>query len=189
VVTESAFAWSVPVQLADIPDEGLERSIVAGEAERNAIAQAAGLRGLPGLEAYFRLTHVAGSAVRVEGRVSAQVVQTCVVTLEPVENTVDEAVEVLFAPPESAAPTARDAEDDGEGEDPPEPLIGDTIDLARIAVEFLVLGLDPYPRKPGAVFEAVVTPPDPADHPFAALGALKQEKPDPSTGAGRKKPR
>ncbi len=39
----------------------------------------------------------------------------------------------------------------------PEPLIGGVVDLGALATEFLILGLDPYPRKPGAVFEP---PPD-----------------------------
>ena len=52
------------------------------------------------------------------------------------------------------------------------------VDLGAVATEFLLLGIDPYPRKPGAVFDA---PPagDPSSHPFAALAALKKgETPD-----------
>ena len=40
-------------------------------------------------------------------------------------------------------------------EDPPEPIVNGAIDLGALAAEFLMLGLDPYPRKPGAVFEPV----------------------------------
>ncbi len=68
-------------------------------------------------------------------------------------------------------------------EDPPEPIVNGAIDLGALAVEFLMLGLDPYPRKPGAVFEPVIAPVDPADHPFAALGALKN--PDSAGQAGQ----
>ena len=53
----------------------------------------------------------------------------------------------------------------------PEPLIGGVVDLGALATEFLLLGLDPYPRKPGAVFE----PPrdlKPDAGPFAALAKL-----------------
>ena len=55
----------------------------------------------------------------------------------------------------------------------PEPLIGGTVDLGALATEFLILGLDPYPRKPGATFQ----PPGNAssdEGPFAALGKLKK---------------
>ena len=52
-------------------------------------------------------------------------------------------------------------------------IVGGTIDLGRLAMEFLTLGIDPYPRKPGVVFVAPEAPKDPEEHPFAALKALK----------------
>jgi hypothetical protein len=60
-------------------------------------------------------------------------------------------------------------------EDAPEPLVGGQIDLGAIATEFLILAIDPYPRKPDAVFQP---PPggDDSAHPFAALAALKGER-------------
>ena len=51
------------------------------------------------------------------------------------------------------------------------------IDLGRLATDALLLGVDPYPRKPGAVFDLPVTADDPEDHPFAALKALKADAP------------
>ncbi|MND03201.1 hypothetical protein D3C83_229160 [compost metagenome] len=54
-------------------------------------------------------------------------------------------------------------------------LHGGTVDLGALAAEFLVLGIDPYPRKPGASFEAPATADDPAAHPFATLAALKKK--------------
>ena len=40
------------------------------------------------------------------------------------------------------------------------------------------LAVDPYPRKPGVVFEPEVIAPDPEDHPFAILKALQDGKKD-----------
>ena len=54
-----------------------------------------------------------------------------------------------------------------------------TIDLGRLATDALFLAVDPYPRKPDAVFEPPVAPEDPEDHPFAALRSL-QRAPGPS---------
>ena len=54
-----------------------------------------------------------------------------------------------------------------------EALVGGMVDLGAIATEYFLLGIDPYPRKPGAVFDHEIAPPDPEDHPFAALKALK----------------
>ena len=57
--------------------------------------------------------------------------------------------------------------------DPPEPIVNGIIDLGRLATDALFLGIDPYPRKPDAVFEPPVEADDPEDHPFAALKALQ----------------
>jgi hypothetical protein len=47
----------------------------------------------------------------------------------------------------------------------------------------LFLAIDPYPRKPDAVFEPLVAAADPEDHPFAALKALQL---DPGAPGGKK---
>jgi hypothetical protein len=116
--------------------------------------------------------------------------QTCVVSLDPVENDVEELIDVTFAPPDqiSAMPKSVQKEqgDDAEIPDLPEPIVNGAIDLGKLATEFLVLGIDPYPRKPGAAFAAPETPPDPDEHPFAALRALK-EAPGGSKGKNPRK--
>ena len=81
----------------------------------------------------------------------------------------------MFAPPRAPLP-AKD--DDGEdagaiGFDDPEPLEGNAIDLGVIATEFLLVGIDPYPRKPDATFESP-TKADESEHPFAKLAVLKK---------------
>jgi len=106
--------------------------------------------------------------------VAATVGQTCVVTLESLENEVDEDIDVAFVP--AAAPSVEDhstGEVEVPLEDAPEPLVGNAIDLGAIATEFLILGLDPYPRKPDVVFETPPAGDEPA-HPFAALAELKK---------------
>jgi uncharacterized metal-binding protein YceD (DUF177 family) len=173
-VTDKAMPWHAAVPVAEIPEQGLHREVEAGEAERAAIAALAGLRDLPRLAASFDLTHAGGGQVHVRGRISAEAGQTCVVTLEPLTNAFDEEVDVMFSSdPQPVAPEAADEEDDGMSEDPPEPIVNGAIDLGVLATEFFMLALDPYPRKEGAVFEPVIAPVDPADHPFAALEALK----------------
>ncbi len=98
-------------------------------------------------------------------------------TLAPVENVVDEPIDVEFVPPSQIPASAKSIQKE-EGEDaeipePPDPIVGGAIDLGRLAMEFLTLGIDPYPRKPGVVFVAPEAPKDPEEHPFAALKALK----------------
>lgn len=173
--------WRVPVTVAQIPETGLHREIEASPRERAAIAEVAGLREVVSAHASFDVTPKSGGRVHVAGRVRARVGQTCVVTLDPVENDIDEEVDLIFAPPEQVRQLAdlieqgQDSED-VEVPDPPEAIVNGVIDLGRLATDALYLAIDPYPRKPGAVFEAEVTAPDPEDHPFAALKAL-QEKP------------
>jgi hypothetical protein len=165
-------AWRFPVAVADVPETGRRVDIVADDRVREAIAKAAGLAALPRLAAGFDLMRQGAEGLRLAGRVQAAVVQNCVVTLDPIESTVDESVDLMFLPeapvmPDPAGLQAVDAED------PPETLQNGIIDLGAVATEFLLLGIDPYPRKPGAVFDA---PPagDPSSHPFAALAALKK---------------
>jgi hypothetical protein len=158
-------SWSVPVAVHDIPETGRRFDLVADEAARDAVAALIGLRALPQLRAALDVMRHGRDGLHVAGTVLARVGQTCVITLEPIENDIEAPVDLVFAPTrEKTAATSTDA---------PEPLINGTVDLGAVATEFLVLAVDPYPRKQGAVFE----PPPTADtgaHPFAALAALKK---------------
>jgi Large ribosomal RNA subunit accumulation protein YceD len=164
--------WSVPLAVSEVPDSGRHIELVADEPARAAVAKLAGLATLPRLGASFDVAKRGRDGLHVAGRVSATVGQTCVVTLEPIENEIDEPIDVTFAP--AISPLAdHGGEVEVPLEDAPEPLVGGRIDLGVIATEFLILAVDPYPRKPDAVFQ---TPPagDDSAHPFAALAALKE---------------
>ena len=165
--------WSVPLAVSQVPATGRHLDLVADERVRTAVAKIAGLIALPRLAARFDVSPHGGGGLHVLGRVSATVGQICVVTLEPIENEIDEPIDVVFAPVNAPSLGPGGGEIEVPIEDAPEPLIGGTIDLGAIATEFLVLGLDPYPRKPDAVFHV---PPngDDSAHAFAALAALKK---------------
>lgn len=174
-MTDKPLPWRAAVPVAEIPEDGLHRELEASAAEREAVAAAAGLRELPRFGASFDLAHAGDGCVHVTGRVQAAVGQTCVVTLEPLTNEISEDVDVMFsADPQPVAAAAAEDDDDALTEDPPEAIVNGMIDLGALATEFLMLGLDPYPRKEGVVFEPVIAPVDPADNPFAALEALKK---------------
>lgn len=168
--------FSRPVPIVDIRDDDETVVVVtASEADRRALARRFDLVELRWLEARIALRRN-GSTVRVRTHISAQVVQNCVITLEPVISEVGESAEIAFAPSASVLRARREElVIDPEDEDPPEPVIGDTIDVGEVVAEQLGLGLDPYPRKPGAAFE----PPSEklesgAEHPFAELGRLRR---------------
>ena len=147
------------------------------------------LREVLSAQASFDVTPKSGGRFHVSGQVRARIGQTCVVTLDPMESDIDEAIDLIFAPPEQVPQMAALVDEaehsDGETPDPPEPIENGIIDLGRLATDALYLAIDPYPRKPDAVFEPLVEAVDPEDHPFAALKALKVKPKKP----GAKKPK
>jgi hypothetical protein len=161
--------WSIPVRIEDVPEEGAQFDVSADEKTRAAIASLAGLRALPRLVGAFSVTRHGRGGLRVVGDVAGTVAQTCVVTLEPMENEIRESIDLVFAPA-----TAQSEVGGSElgAEEPPEDLIDGTVDLGALATEFLILGIDPYPRKPGAVFEGASVG-EAASSPFSALAKLK----------------
>lgn len=162
---------SRPVAVSDIPEDGLDMRVEANEAERRALAEDFEIGAVHRLEGTFGLRRVTGG-VKVSGTVSAEVEQTCVVTLEPVVNQVSETVDLMFSEDVPASEGQGDeAVQLGERE-PPEPIVNGRIDLGTVTAEFLALGLDPYPRKPGVGFEPA-EPEDRGGSPFAALSQLK----------------
>lgn len=167
--------WSVPVALADIPEDGQRFELAADEETRARVAKLAALRALPRLQASFDVMRQGAHGLRVKGNVSATVGQTCVVTLDSIENEIEEEVDLAFALASELPPEAEDdvAASGGVKRQAPEPLIGGIVDLGAIATEFLILGIDPYPRKAGAKFEPPAAD-DAKANPFAALAALKK---------------
>jgi hypothetical protein len=189
----TADPWSVPVTVVQIPDTGLHREIEADRPARAAMAAAAGLREILSASASLDVTPERGGRVHVTGHVRARIGQTCVVTLDPIENEIDEPIDLIFAPPEQI-PDLSDlvdeaAESEVEIPDPPEPIINGVIDLGRLATDALFLAVDPYPRRPDAVFEPLVEAVDPMDHPFAALKALRLDAKPPGSNKPPRTPR
>ncbi len=165
--------WSAPIRADDVPETGRHVKLSANAATRAAIATHAGLRSLDRLEAAFAVTRRGRDGLRVTGEVSANVGQVCVVTLEQVDNKVSEHLAVDFLPASATehVRTLADTVDEG-GDEPPELLRDGTVDLGALAIEFFILGLDPYPRKPDVEFAAPQAE-NTASGPFAALAKLK----------------
>jgi uncharacterized metal-binding protein YceD (DUF177 family) len=173
--TSAKSPWSSPVRRDEVPETGLHVDLVADEATRAAVADVAGVLAVPRLQASFDVVRQ-GSGFKVTGEVAATVEQTCVVTLEPMTSELREPIDLAFVPPHAGAPAREDEEEvDPGAEDEPEVLVDGTADLGAVAAEFLLLAIDPYPRKPGAVFEAPKAD-DSGSHPFAALAALKKRR-------------
>jgi hypothetical protein len=164
----------VPVRVDDIQTSGRHTELAASPEVRAALAKPAGVDAIDRLDARFDMVRRGRDGFRVSGEVSATVRQTCVVTLEPVVNEINETFEVDFAPVrDTKSSESNEMELDADAPDEPEPLVGNSIDLGLLATEFLILGVDPYPRKADADFVAP-TEGDATGHPFAALAALKK---------------
>lgn len=140
-----------PFSVRHLPPGGADVAVEASPEECDALAADLGLPALRKLVGTYRVTGTS-NRVRVAGRLQASITQTCVVTLDEFDSTLDEDVEVEF----STGPEIR-SEPGPEHEadlDAPDELVGDRVDLGAVTAEFLALGLDPYPRKPGVEFAA-----------------------------------
>lgn len=168
---------------ADVPPAGTHVVIVADEATRAALARHAEILSVEAMRAEFLVKPWGRDGFQVEGRVTASITQACVVTLEPLARTVDEAVSLKLVPPEAMARWLEKQDEEGAIDldltlDMPDPIEGGTIDLGTLSVEHFLIGIDPYPRKEGAVFDAEAAGVGDGRaelSPFAALARLEKE--------------
>jgi uncharacterized metal-binding protein YceD (DUF177 family) len=175
--------------VSDVPPQGFVVSVEATPAECAALCRRFGLEDLRGLSARLRIerarTRDGARATRVRASFNAQVVQNCVVTLEPFAVHVADDFELYFVP-SAEMPDGEDS----MSPDGPEPLTAPVIDLGELVAQHLALALDPYPRRPEAIAETQVDSADAADatdatdapemaaganNPFAILGQLKHK--------------
>ncbi len=146
--------------------------------EAAALARLMGAQAIRKLRFKGRLTPAPDGAWRLEADLGATVVQSCVVTLDPVTTRVDVPVRRIFAP--GAAPDGPEVLIGDYADDETEPL-GERIDFGLVATEALALALPAYPRRAGAALGtqfASALPgaapiPEAEVKPFAALAALR----------------
>jgi uncharacterized metal-binding protein YceD (DUF177 family) len=167
--------WNHLVTVADIAEEGEDLTLAPDAETRAALARFADVIAVPAFSARLHLQPDGAGGAVVTGELDATVKQNSVVSLEPFDNKVHEEIAIRFAP-EGAASKAPDPDIELYEPDPTDAVRDGVIDLGAMVSEFLVLGIDPYPRKPGEVF----SPPEPgaaekADNPFAALEKLKKK--------------
>jgi uncharacterized metal-binding protein YceD (DUF177 family) len=161
---------SRPVDVMNLPPQGTKVHVVATAEECAALARDFKLPAISALSADYRLA-TSAKGVHVAGRMTAAITQTCVVTLDAFDSVIEEEVEVDFAEP-SGMPAEPPTE--MHEYEPPDEIVNGQVDLGAITAEFLVLGLDPYPRKPGVDFE-YKDDGSGKDSPFAALEKLKRD--------------
>ena len=164
-----------PLSVDKISAGGIEETIKANEKERAALAERFGLLELPKLEARVEVRPTRGGAMfEATGHMEADVVQQCVVTLEPLPAHITQEIGVLFASPEMLE--TGDARLPIElNEEETEAVTGGVIDLGELVAQHLGTALDPYPRKPGAAFVEAEYGDATEANPFAKLVELKKK--------------
>ncbi len=168
--------WTRPFGWPDVPRGDRTITLVAGDGDRVDIARQLDLETLSSLSATITVRPWL-DGVELDGRLQAEMTRVCGVSLEPFEVIADEPIRIRVVPQGSSnAPRPSGAEIiiELDEEDPPDEADGATIDLAGYVVEALALSLDPFPRKPGAVFEsprsgALISP-------FAVLATIDKRR-------------
>ena len=159
------------VDVAAVPPGGLSVRLSAGAGDRRSIAGRLGLPAVETCTASFALLPQPGRGILVEGRLSARLIRLCVVTGDPMEETVDQPFACLVVAKEPAP------EEDGGADEPDYEVAPDgRVDLAELAVQFLSVSMEAYPRGPdadealAAIREDGLSPAGGPETPFAGLG-------------------
>lgn len=177
--TAQQVEFSRPISVDQIGPQEIQRDIAASAVERARLAERFDLISLDRLEAVLHLKRGRAGLIELHGRLEAELVQACVVTLEPVPAKLAESFMVAFGSSKRA----------GGGEvviaidesDPPEDVADGRIDLGEVVAQQLAVALDPYPRAPGADQRFEQAERERARRegsdggPFAVLGQLRKD--------------
>lgn len=171
----ASLPWSHRV--SEVPEAGLNITRQATAPECAQIAEELDLLGCEALKAEFVLMPIGAGRYRMSGTLTARVTQSCVVTLEPVAQTIKEPFDLEFWPAGSL-PEMGEEEVEALALPDVEPIEHGWIQDGRVILELLASSLDPYPRKAGASLAWQDKADDAggeAANPFAALKKLKKE--------------
>jgi hypothetical protein len=166
--------------LGTVPQAGIDVHITVPADVRENLAKWASIQAVDNFSADIELTKTGLNRFSLEARWNADIVQSCVVTLEPVTARLQGAVSRDLhlirrarrstVEPEPALPAEEDEDEARENIDSP------LYDLAAPILEDFALSIDPYPRKQGAAFDSVPAGEDKPESPFAALKSLKIDR-------------
>jgi hypothetical protein len=166
MTADEPFSRPVPLRM-DVPSTAIR--LEADAAERAAVAGFLELDRVDRLAVDGHLERT-GAGFLVQGIVHAEVLQTCVVTFDPVPARLSLPFRRMLR---LGGGDPEPQEVDPLGEDVDE-LDAAAVDLGVLAVEELSLGLDPYPRSPDAD-AALARVERPDDGPFAVLAQRRTD--------------
>lgn len=165
------------ISVSRIPPKGAEEHLEAKPAERAGLTKRFSLLDLPSLKAEISLIPGSRQTINAKGKIEADIVQQCVVTLDPVESHLSLDVDVVFLPSEDPDKDSAKSTSLEELEGEFEYFSSGKIDIGELVAQQLGVNLDPYPRKPDAAltkteFGAKAE----TAHPFAKLSAAVKGK-------------
>ena len=177
----------IEIDVTRLPSKGRRVKYVASEKEMQAIARSFGLLNVEAFSAELHITTWRRDGVKIEGTLLANIEQSCVVSLKPVPQSVNEDVSLIYVPEGSKfAKPELDANGelllDPDGADLPDTFDGTTIDISQLMLEVFALAIDPHPRAEGVSMDEIYKSDENANEhppsPFAVLAKLKNGKAD-----------
>ncbi len=176
--SEFPLEFSRPLEVADLEHGEVVKELTATADELVALQKRFDVETLEAVSAKLTVSPEAGGTVKVEGRVRASLSQLCVVSLEPIDELVDEEISVTYLPPGTEEPSGAEAGELGSEADFEE-FDGVVIELGELTAQQIAAAMNPYPRKEGVEFGNQGQLGDNAaeerENPFAVLQKLKDQ--------------
>ncbi len=169
----SDFPITRPYELGRLGQAGDEIVIAPSGDELLRIAEWAGIEAVEAFRATVDLAKISPTRYALDAELEADIVQSCVVTLEPVKSHIARTIHrdlFLTQTKPSLEIDVAPLEEDGREE-----IASLRYDLVVPVLEELALAIDPYPRAPGVEFAAPKEAGEAPVHPFAALRALRKD--------------
>lgn len=145
--------FSRPLRIEDVTFKRSEFLVEPTAEECAALSERLGvvtIKNLIGSVSFNRRRNNDG--LRAHISLTAEVTQICGMTLDPVDEHVDEQFDILFLSGEGFTP---ENNLDFAGDDPPELIMDGVMDLGELLSQLLAVSIDPYPRKRGSSAEAL----------------------------------
>lgn len=158
--------WSHFVVVDDLGEAGVRVKMSPNAQQKTDLARRLDIAAVEDIAADLMVSPSKGGIIHVAGKFTAKIEQTCVVTLEPLHNVIEEEIDAWFSDQEQMVSFAKvkkeqqvkkahaEVEVLDEAEDP-EAVINGRIDLGELVTQHLSLAIDPYPHKEGATHEFI----------------------------------
>jgi hypothetical protein len=166
--------WSYLVEVDEVEDAPKTYQFSASDNERVDLARRLNVLSVEKANATITLQDIGGGVVHAIGMVRADVTQSCVVSLVPISEHIEDEFEGWFGDKAKSAVSfakARSERDSKKGpaKGPveaeimeesvdPEPIVGGKVDIGELATQYLSLAINPYPHAPDAPREFTIGP-------------------------------